>query len=486
MKKSIKLLALLLAVVMLIGIVPFSSSAVSILHSLDFHYNFKPNDWLNFTVSDAMHVKLKSGVIIYDESGKVVQNNQGRAGGSTYLFAFEVQPASGYNFDVSDCYFNGARLPKKEKETFAAGWLYTDAMTISVVVRVNLLTLQDNTGTRNIDNFGVTGYHAAGETLKIGTNYVYDSAGHFDRYETSKGNAVVTNPTVIGNSQITMGDVDSTVTAYYVPHTYIYEVPMRYEDCTTSGIYRKTCTCEGCDNYIERIQPAWGHDYVPEVVKPKANAVGYTLYPCNRCKEFKKDASGKVIRDHYTAPTGKVAGFKCAARAANAEKFSWTKTSGVTGYQIQLSTAAGNAWGKAYATKANTYLFKGLTAGANYKARIRTYIRAADGNNYFGPWVTINSPTAPAGTAVKATGGARNFVAKWTARYVTGYQLQYGLKSNFAGAKTITIKNAKAYQYAVKSLKAKTTYYVRIRTYKTMAGANYYSAWSAICSVKTK
>ena len=248
-----------------------------------------------------------------------------------------------------------------------------------------------------------------------------------------------------------------------------------------------TCDNAAVKDYINKAKTEQGvtiewyktHNLKARVVKPTATTLGYTSHACP-CGQIDN-------RDTFVAPTGKVAGFKCAARTQAAEKFVWNKVSGVSGYQIQISNAAGNAWGKAYATKANYYLFKGLTAGANYKFRIRTYIKAADGKNYFGPWVAIASPALPASTVLtKLTAGNKSFTAQWGRKAVTGYQIQYGTKANFAGAKTLTVKNAKAYKYAVKSLKAKTYYYVRIRTYKTISKANYFSTWSKTYKVKTK
>ena len=212
------------------------------------------------------------------------------------------------------------------------------------------------------------------------------------------------------------------------------------------------------------------------VVKPTANALGYTAHKC---------ACGETYKDTFKAQTGKVSGFKCAARTQAAEKFTWTAMKGVTGYQIQISNAAGTAWGSAYATTANSYLFKGLSAGSKYKFRIRTFIKAPDGKNYFGPWVTLTSPTLPAATTLKVAAGNKAFTAQWTKKAVNGYQLQYSIKSSFSGAKTVNVKNAGTVKYVVKSLKAKTTYYVRIRTYKIINKANYFSTWTT-AKVKTK
>lgn len=64
-----------------------------------------------------------------------------------------------------------------------------------------------------------------------------------------------------------------------------------------------------------------------------------------------------------------------------------------------------------------------------------------------------------------------------------GYQLQYGLKKNFRGAKTIAKKSS---SITVKKLKVKKTYYVRARVYKRIAGNTYYGKWSGRKSVKIK
>ena len=182
-----------------------------------------------------------------------------------------------------------------------------------------------------------------------------------------------------------------------------------------------------------------------------------------------------------------VVGFKCAARTANAEKLVWNKMSGVAGYQFQISNAKGNAWSKAYTTKDNYYLFKGLTAGVNYKFRIRAYKIGIDRKYYFGDWVVIASPTLPKGTAVKLTAAKKAFTAKWTkVAGVSGYQVQYATNAKFIGAKTVTLKGASKYTQAIKNLKGGARYYVRIRTYKTIGGKNYFSAWSAAKAVTTK
>ena len=89
----------------------------------------------------------------------------------------------------------------------------------------------------------------------------------------------------------------------------------------------------------------------------------------------------------------------------------------------------------------------------------------------------------------KLTTGKRSFTATWKkqTKNTTGYQIQYSTNKNFKkGNKTVTVKSNKTVKKTVKNLKAKKTYYVRIRAYKTVNGKKYYSAWSKAKSVKTK
>ena len=80
------------------------------------------------------------------------------------------------------------------------------------------------------------------------------------------------------------------------------------------------------------------------------------------------------------------------------------------------------------------------------------------------------------------------FKAKWTRQLdqVTGYQIQYSLKSSFKDAKTKTIKKNKTNYVTIRNLKRKKKYYVRIRTYKKIGTARYYSSWSKKLSIKTR
>lgn len=98
----------------------------------------------------------------------------------------------------------------------------------------------------------------------------------------------------------------------------------------------------------------------------------------------------------------------------------------------------------------------------------------------------INPPKTSISSIV---GKSKSFAVKWAKKttQVTGYEIQYSTSKTFAsGNKTVKITSAKTVSKTIKELKAKRTYYVRVRTYKTVGATKFYSDWSAKKSVTTK
>lgn len=87
----------------------------------------------------------------------------------------------------------------------------------------------------------------------------------------------------------------------------------------------------------------------------------------------------------------------------------------------------------------------------------------------------------------KLTAGSKKLTVEWKKQstQTSGYQVQYSTYKSFKSAKTVTVAGAKKTSKTVNSLKANKKYYVRVRTYKTVGGKKYYSAWSSAKSTKT-
>ena len=88
----------------------------------------------------------------------------------------------------------------------------------------------------------------------------------------------------------------------------------------------------------------------------------------------------------------------------------------------------------------------------------------------------------------KLTALKQGFDVVWTQQKSgnVGYQVQYSLNKNMSGAVLKTVSKNATTKLRVSKLKSKKAYYVRVRTYKKIAGKMQYSAWSAVKNVTVK
>lgn len=102
--------------------------------------------------------------------------------------------------------------------------------------------------------------------------------------------------------------------------------------------------------------------------------------------------------------------------------------------------------------------------------------------------VAPSKPTATKLSSVKGTKKSLKIKWKRQTKNVTGYEIWCSTSKKFTKKTTVkkTVKKAKTASLTVKKLKAKKTYYVKIRTYNKVGGQTSYSKWSAIKKVKTK
>lgn len=120
-----------------------------------------------------------------------------------------------------------------------------------------------------------------------------------------------------------------------------------------------------------------------------------------------------------------------------------------------------------------TYAITATPADAYYKAATKQY--------------TINIKPTIISKLYRAKRAFTVKVAKQGKVYVNGYQVRYSLNKSMSGAKykTIGTKYSRISK-KVRSLKKKKTYYVQVRSYKTIGKTKYYSDWSGIKAVTTK
>ncbi|MBR4100020.1 MAG: fibronectin type III domain-containing protein [Clostridia bacterium] len=146
---------------------------------------------------------------------------------------------------------------------------------------------------------------------------------------------------------------------------------------------------------------------------------------------------------------------------------------------VKIYDSKGNALSKKYYTVSYAY-------GRKYVGKYKVTVRLR--GKYSGT-KKLYFKIVPKATKVSKLSSAKKSLTvkiKKQSVQVKGYEVQYSTFEDFQNAKTKTIKNYRTSSVTLKKLKAKTYYYVRVRTYKTVNGTKYYSDWSDYKRKKTK
>lgn len=108
----------------------------------------------------------------------------------------------------------------------------------------------------------------------------------------------------------------------------------------------------------------------------------------------------------------------------------------------------------------------GRTSVGQYRVRVTLK------GNYKGTIVKTFNIKPKSTTITKVKGASKKLIVDWKAQksQTTGYQIQYSSSSRFTSktSVTLTVASNKVTEKAIKKLKAKKKYYVRIRTYKNV------------------
>ena len=129
---------------------------------------------------------------------------------------------------------------------------------------------------------------------------------------------------------------------------------------------------------------------------------------------------------------------------------------------------------------------KTLTAGTDYTVAYKNNtkigkatVTVAGTGNYTGTVKAAFAINPKKVSGLKLQPGTRKLTVSWKkVKGVTGYEIEYGLKQDFKGAKKVKVQKAETVQKALTRLGAGKKYYVRVRAYKKVGKKTYCSAWT--------
>ena len=202
-------------------------------------------------------------------------------------------------------------------------------------------------------------------------------------------------------------------------------------------------------------------------------------------------SDGKTYTSSYNT-TGKSIKYLSRPKVSSASNTStgvtvkWGKVTGASGYYVYRKTSSGSYSKIATIKSGSTVSYKDTAVKAKNGTKYIYMVKAYSGK-------TVSS-AASGKIIVRLTSSSisslknyatKKMTVKWAQNSkVTGYQVQYSTSSKFSSTTTKTITGYKNVSKTITSLTKGKTYYVRVRGYKTVSGVKYYSAWSAVKSVK--
>ena len=168
-------------------------------------------------------------------------------------------------------------------------------------------------------------------------------------------------------------------------------------------------------------------------------------------------------------------------------KITWKKSSSAAGYYIYRRTSSGS-YSKVKTITKNSTLSWTDTSVKNKNGTAYYYLVKAYNSSKVSGSATSKKIVRMNGAAISSLSNksGKKMYVKWKQNSkATGYQIQYSTSKTFSnGNKTTSVSGYKNISKTISGLSKGKTYYVRIRSYKTVSGTKYYSAWGSSKKVR--
>ncbi len=244
--------------------------------------------------------------------------------------------------------------------------------------------------------------------------------------------------------------------------------------CSKEGSYDSVVYCTTCNKEISRSTvkvSKLSHTYAdPVVVSATYKAGGYTIHKCKNCSAYYLTDKTSMLK--LSAPKVSV------SNKADGIQITWDKVDGATKYVLYR----GSTGIKTFSSSATlSYLDTSVKSKDGYGYIYKVVACVDDSTKQYQTASTskvIYRLVSP--TISKATNSAsKSITVTWKKQSgATGYQVQYSRATSFSSATTLYITNNTTLSKKITGLTKGNYYCIRVRTYKTVNGVKYYSAWT--------
>ncbi len=167
----------------------------------------------------------------------------------------------------------------------------------------------------------------------------------------------------------------------------------------------------------------------------------------------------------------------------NTVSLGWTKSKGADGYQILISGTSDFSKYRKVTIVSGTITaceIEALSYATEYYVKIRAYNNIGEEKlcGYFSKVSkTVTEPKRV--TKLKVSQKETQLSVSWKGqKNISGYQIDFSVKSDFSDKNTLGIKDGKATSATLKKLSSGQKYYLRVRAYKIVDGKRVYGPYS--------
>lgn len=174
-----------------------------------------------------------------------------------------------------------------------------------------------------------------------------------------------------------------------------------------------------------------------------------------------------------------------AATSYNSIQVRWSAAGGASGYEVYRALSSTGSYSLVSRTTATSYSNTGLTTGKIYYYKVRAYKTVGKTRVYgsYAPVVNAKSVPAVPGSVKAVSASSSSINVSWSGvTGASGYEVHRAGTSN--GTYSL-VSNVTSTSATNTNLSAATTYYYKVRAYRTVSGVKVYSNFSSPISGTT-